>query len=404
MSYRVFADSWQSHKHKNVFLKLSKSGLNFEQIREKVYSEIEPLMPSRNVRDFRIEILAGYYFTISHEKTNQDLSDISRDSYKIISDSLKVDLRKTIEILAESQTYHSDAMEDFWGAFSIQQPPNGASIRDKAKYIFDFCEELIEGMIKRYLNSYWQLVCHTEGIPCKALDLGMLIREMESRGYFTRLDRVSPLGIKVSQIRNVAAHRSYRIEGDEIWYCIEKNCSNYDRKTSLDELFEVEEFLSHVINSLNTPLLLKLSELGMHLPQTDPKRSIDSIDSYRRKESRLLDLLLVFSMFGYDFVEYFIEEDKFYIKFDDVRGSSSENFYRCPELMIFIWKIFKVDGIFFAYQTQDGVYSHVWYSDAENCQKRIQGERSLEDYSVNLRLFFLNENGEMFPISPKFKP
>jgi hypothetical protein len=234
-------------------------------------------------------------------------------SFDLCKECIDIDKEKTIKIFADNFIEISET-DMRWMANVLTQPEYELFLeRDKISYYFKVLDEILEGVFKPRLKlldilinfKMYGLVNDNE-----SFDLGRLIRNFPTQiRNDTRLFIEDPIfNISTNQWRNIAAHRSFIINRDNI--IIKYGRDNVETLTiSYDDFYKIVQWTHEIYR------VLRLSQVLIEINYIkEIVAELGEIDNFRiRFESQLLHIIHSLQIVGFKFLSTEVYADTFCI-------------------------------------------------------------------------------------------
>jgi len=205
----------------------------------------EDLVFEENKEILRTEIINYIKFC-----TQEEYFKLFEWTFDLFKDCILLDRQKSIKILADSFDDISNTDMRWMTNFLIQPDSSNFSERDKISYYFKAIDETLEGAFKpRFilLHKLINLKLNQTIVDNSSFDFGKLIRELPSqaRGYVSLFLEDPLFSIPTNQWRNIAAHKSFTINTDNI--VVEYGRGNIHSKTiSYSDFYKIVQWTQDI--------------------------------------------------------------------------------------------------------------------------------------------------------------
>ncbi|WP_411897388.1 hypothetical protein [Elizabethkingia occulta] len=205
----------------------------------------EDLVFEENKEILRTEIINYIKFC-----TQEEYFKLFEWTFDLFKDCILLDRQKSIKILADSFDDISNTDMRWMTNFLIQPDSSNFSERDKISYYFKAIDETLEGAFKQrfiLLHKLINLKLNQTIVDNSSFDFGKLIRELPSqaRGYVSLFLEDPLFSIPTNQWRNIAAHKSFTINTDNI--VVEYGRGNIQSKTiSYSDFYKIVQWTQDI--------------------------------------------------------------------------------------------------------------------------------------------------------------
>jgi hypothetical protein len=232
-------------------------------------------------------------------------------TYNFFKESINIDRQNTITIFANS-FHHTSNTDMKWMTNVLTQPDSSQfSERDKVSYYFKVIDETLEGVFKPRFKLFDKLVRFkldsTIIIDNSKTDFGKLIRDfpIEFENDVELFLKDPYHSIPTSQWRNIAAHKSYTINKNNI--IVEYGRTNIQVQITFEEFYNIVHWTQDIYR------VIRLAQVFTHLNyMEDIITELEGSENMNiRFESSLLHIIHNMQIVGFQFVSTEEEEDTF---------------------------------------------------------------------------------------------
>lgn len=231
-------------------------------------------------------------------------------TYSFINDCVSINKQKTIRIMAESFDEVSNT-DMKWMTNVLTQPDSTSfSERDKISYYFKVIDETLEGVFK----PRFKLLCNfinfnlNQKIDDSSRDFGKLIKDLPSQiRKEIRFYLEDPIfSISTNQWRNIAAHKSFKINKDNL--IVEYGKANIRTiPISFDDFYKIVHWTQDIYRAIRlAQVFIDLNYIEEIVAELGGKENINV-----RFESSLFHLIHNMQIVGFKFVSTDEQMDTF---------------------------------------------------------------------------------------------
>lgn len=216
---------------------------------ESYFSDKESLQ--RNI--FSSSILSAYEYTL---KYSEDLIFFNglKDILKCYSNAYVKNPTEVAHIMMEEHEQFSEKENMMWTVRHGKISGN-ADRYDQIMSCFEYIGNVIEISVRGIVYELYAMirVIHNKDINYEKIrkdDFGVALNNILTKGYFDYIIKTEPLGIKLSDWRNIAKHNSFKVIDDKIECTYGNKNPNYF-SISYDELIQYFYQVNRASNIMN---------------------------------------------------------------------------------------------------------------------------------------------------------
>lgn len=289
--------------------------------RDKIYEDLK-FSTEFSVEDWNalVKLKLGKYFTddsifeenkeilrteiINYIKfcTKEEYFKLFEWTFNISKDCILLDRQKSIKILADSFDDISNTDMKWMTNVLIQPESSSFSERDKISYYFKAIDETLEGVFKPRLKLLDKLInfkLNQVIVDNSSIDFGKLIREFpfQAKSYISLFLEDPLFSIPTNQWRNIAAHKSFTINTDNI--VVEYGRGNIHTKAiSYSDFYKIVQWTQDIYRIIR--LAQVLTDLNYIREIVNVLGGTENMNI--RFESSLLHIIHNMQIVGFEFV------------------------------------------------------------------------------------------------------
>jgi len=203
----------------NVFKELYENGSTQKEIKKRIVSTLQPFFNNRKKLDeIAIGVLVPDYINL--KRLRAKYTDIDKDIKMVLgmySDALSTNSDLLYKTISELVPELIETGNKFWSSVHLERDKSELEFYEFVKESFENIEDVVEGIMKVQIieNIAVNRIIRKKPFELskiKSTKLGVLLEELIQHSEYPQLFKTQPDGIKFSDWRNIAAHRSYKIQ------------------------------------------------------------------------------------------------------------------------------------------------------------------------------------------------
>ena len=207
----------------NVFKELYENGSTVKEIKNRIVSTLQPFFNNRkNLDEIAINILVPDCINLNRLRAKY--SDIDKDIKMVIgtySDALSTNSDLLYKTISELVPENIETGNKFWSFVHLERDKSELEFYEYVKESFENIEDIIEGIMKVQIieNIAINRIIRKKPFELskiRSTKLGVLLEELIQHSEYPQLFKTQPDGIKFSDWRNIAAHKSYKIQNSSV--------------------------------------------------------------------------------------------------------------------------------------------------------------------------------------------
>ncbi|HBX54959.1 hypothetical protein [Pseudomonas sp. UBA2684] len=285
------------------FTALYGMGASPNQVKAAVIQLLNPYVTDKTrLHELAVSALAGEAISVARLSSQQDWKAILDTCFAIREKAIAVDDRRAFELMSYFESAITEAQKQYSLLVVFEVPKDDLALDEFSFELFRTLGVLIESSIQPYIKEIYCLQIASAGgivdpIAVAAEDFGQVCEKLEKLLKDATFLTPDPWGVRVNQLRNIAQHHSYRVQGNSV-------VATYGRSqppkrvvfTRSDLIVLAQELVSRLgalKSSRAITHLNHIEKLGSYLPETAPHRYNEATAlaaSFATQGFRLLDL------------------------------------------------------------------------------------------------------------------
>lgn len=263
------------------------------------------------------------------------------------------------------------------------------NLYEYAIQLFSVIESVLEISVKTILQEIYTLIfLEKQGsinyaeIPKNTF--GYVVNAILQKGIFKSILVIEPNNLKLSDWRNIAAHRSFFVEKNSIICTLGKNQDRKIRFTR-NELDMTYYYIERSANILNIARCIFVYDYMDYIPKISPRYQ-NNFRTKIRKEQLELELLAI----GLK-VKYVIDNDlNTEIDIFDINDEVTQNerINDCNRILIKLWEMSPKDDIYINFYSIMGIKTFRVHADYQTCKAILSGKKDISVIKENNDIIF----------------
>lgn len=251
---RLINDLLESH----IFRDLYEKGGTPDSIKKEIINTLNPFFRNNyNLENNAINFLTSDYINLL--RVRKKYQNIDEDLLLVLStyyEAMLVNEKLLYEIVSESILDQAEAGNNYWTFIHFERDKQDLELYEFAKESFTNIEDIVEGVLKYLLITDLAINRLLKGEnpnheKINNTRLGRIIEELILLSKYSHLFKTFPDELKISDWRNIAAHKSYYIENDKVVCSYGVSHCVKSFRLSRDELFDKVNQVFRTLDVLN---------------------------------------------------------------------------------------------------------------------------------------------------------
>lgn len=292
----------------NPFKQLYDEGATPEGIKDRIVSTLKPFFNNRNsLEKIAINLIVPDYINLNrlrgkYSRIDEDIKIVLATYY----DSISINSDLLYETISELIPEDIEAGNNFWTFVNLERDKSKLAFYEFVKESFENIGDIIEGLMKIFIieNIAVNRIVRKKQVDIskiKSTKLGILFEELIQTSNYPHLFTTQPDGIKFSVWRNIAAHKSYKIQSDLVLCQFDVSPNVKSISLSKPELFDR---VNQIVRSLE---VLNLSHKLFLFDNSDkfrPNRNKNHRETSCRDEIWLLFFITGVCSQGFEVINF----------------------------------------------------------------------------------------------------
>lgn len=368
----------------NVFKKLYEDGGTQKEIKKQIVTTLQPFFSNREIlNEIAINILVPDYINLN--RLREKYTDIDKDIKVILStysDALSTNSELVYKTISELVPEIVETGNKFWSFVHLERDKSDMELYEFAKESFENIEDIIEGIMKAQIIEHIAINRIIRKKPfelskIKSTKLGVLIQELIQQSPYPKLFMTQPDGIKLSDWRNIAAHKSYQVQTDSVHCRFGSGTNETSFYLSREELFNRVNQIVRMLEVLN----LSHKFFGFdNIYKIQPRQETDQNTTAGRDEIWLLIFISSICSQGFEVLKFNYEADgKALMVVKDLTEQDPQmRGIHTSQFIYQIWLETRAREISIEYMLRDGQLYLRSSSNSEVCEKIYKNSRPFE--------------------------
>lgn len=290
-----------------------------------------------------------------------------------------------------------EGLSSYWSAYHLEIPKDGLCLEEFQFELFRNIGTIIEASLKPLLRCLLSQVLMRDGeeVSCADLskqNLGETVEYLVQRSGYRQLFMPPPWGIRLNQWRNIADHRSSRVEEGVIVaeYGVAPKARSI--QVTRDELLQVGRRVSSVYSAIRTARSLFL---------------VDNMDTWQRVtpvypvrvEAEILNLVVGVGTQGFSVTDIRLTDCEAQMIVQEAsRSDPSQRRIHASQLVVPLWVSTRRPCVRVEYLEKDGTPGFRAAARAEDCDRVTRGELGWGEFAGLVEMVDL-KSGRVIPRS-----
>ena len=292
----------------NAFKQLYNKGVTPDEIKDRIVSTLQPFFYNRNnLEKNAINMIVPDFINLN--RLRGKYSGIDEDIKIVLStyyDAISINSDLLHETIFELMPELIETGNKFWTFVHLERDKSKLEIFEFVKESFENIGDIIEGIMKIQIieNIAVNRILRKKPFDIskiKSTKLGILLEELIQTSNYPHLFKTQPDEIKFSDWRNIAAHKSYKIQSDLVLCRYGVSPNEKLITLSRPELFDR---VNQIVRSLE---VLNLSHKFFGFDNIDkfrPRQNTNHIEPSGRDEMWLLFFLSGICSQGFEVLKF----------------------------------------------------------------------------------------------------